>query len=159
MCIIANGSIAFLQTDKRAAACENAHMSEQDPTDEELKEQQKAEQRLYIQKIVAATGLDYTNIAKKAKLSVSTITRLMNDPSHPNPLTSHTMAKLGARFDSVISGVAAKTGVSPVVGQTIEDRDEVALLTFWRSLSPEGKNLVADKLEVRRAAKPIIVVR
>lgn len=54
--------------------------------------------RAYVEAIKAETGLDYTSIARRAKLSPSTITRPMNDSAYAKDISPTTLGKLFRTF-------------------------------------------------------------
>lgn len=50
--------------------------------------------RVYIRRVCDETGLDYTNLARKAKMSSTTLTRPMNDKGWKRNFAPRTIAKI-----------------------------------------------------------------
>lgn len=93
-CTYANTASANLQTDLYASACNYAHMDV---------EQKKAAD--FIRAAMEQTGLDASNLARRAKIAPSTLTRILNG-SVKNTLSARTIAKVAdyAGMPSPLSG-------------------------------------------------------
>jgi phage repressor protein C with HTH and peptisase S24 domain len=48
----------------------------------------------YVKSLIRETGLDLTNLARRAGLSTTTLTRFHNDPAYANSLSARTLKKL-----------------------------------------------------------------
>lgn len=77
-------------------------------------EERQERQRAFIREAMTATGLDATNLARRAKLSPSTLNRFLNKPID-HLLSGQTLAKISA-----VSGVQVPADVSAVVAPVVE---------------------------------------
>ena len=87
-----------------------------------MADDQKKQQRKWVERISRATSLNYTQLAKKAGVSSTTLTRFMNDQEHKHSLSHKTIIALekatGIIFSSAENGLASTkpatpTGLSP----------------------------------------------
>ena len=84
MCIIAPQSSAFLQADATERLCKDAHMPDPDL---------EAARRV-IFAIMQETGLDATQLARRAGLAHTTLTRPLYDPTWKHVPSTRTMNKV-----------------------------------------------------------------
>lgn len=89
MCIYANPSSAFLQTDGVPRMCKHARMGNA----EEL-QRLIAEQRAWLDQQCRETGLDLSNLARRSGMRESTLTRFRNSPNVAHALSARTQKKI-----------------------------------------------------------------
>lgn len=64
-------------------------------------------QRLWLQGIVEKHGTTITGVAKKAGLTPTTLTRLMNDPEHQHLLSTVSISKISRAFGEPVPNFGA----------------------------------------------------
>jgi SOS-response transcriptional repressor LexA len=72
----------------------------------------------YVDALVRETGLDLTNLARRAGVSSTTLTRFHNDPSYTNSLSARTLKKLS---DATGIPLPASLGGAGVAASALQD--------------------------------------
>jgi SOS-response transcriptional repressor LexA len=70
----------------------------------------------YVDALVRETGLDLTNLARRAGVSSTTLTRFHNDPGYTNSLSARTLKKLS---DATGIPLPASLGGGPAPGMSV----------------------------------------
>src|SRR5215813_14147661 len=65
----------------------------------------------YVDMLVRETGLDLTNLARRAGVSSTTLTRFHNDPHYTNSLSARTLKKL-----SDVTGIPLPASLGGALG-------------------------------------------
>ena len=90
--------------------------------------------RRYIAAVSAATGWNYTTIARRAGLASTTVTRFMNEPDVRHMLSARSLAKIAAISDVPVP--VELGGTVPLVGDGEPGRREFA--TWGTPIPPPG---------------------
>lgn len=96
VCNYANMSSAIMQTARDGAACKYAHMDDV-----------QNQARQLLDQMMQATGLDLSNLARRAKLAPSTLTRFYKQP------VKHTLSARSLAALYAISGIPPSQAILP----------------------------------------------
>lgn len=91
-------------------------------------------------------GMRQADVAEAIGISRSTLAGIERGIDLPGRETLASIAKFfGASIDYIESG--AKPPVAPGAGEFIENPDELALVAFWRSLTPDERRMVLKLMQ------------
>lgn len=123
-------------------------------------DQQLQAQRILVRRMLAFAHMDATNLARKAGVAPSTLTRFLNDPNVKRGLTGPTLEKLskvvGFPFpieDPLLPGDVVEPAAEtpplsqPALNYVVEHLDQVRLLTLWEMLDASEKQAVLRYLK------------
>jgi lambda repressor-like predicted transcriptional regulator len=106
--------------------------------------EQKAARAL-VQAMLDKTRLKPTQLAKKAGLSASTITRFLSRDDIKHTLSARSLNSLAAVSDMILA-FGGNSGAPERVGDPIEDERELRWVQLWRSMSTETQDAVYASL-------------
>jgi hypothetical protein len=108
-----------------------------------------SESRAYLKRVMRETGLDVTNLARKAKVDPSTLTRAYNDLGWKTRLSLTTLRKIQ---DS--TGIEMPPGMDPNPPRKPGRRESDLAVEIYDLMPAEGR--VLTKEEKRRSTKDLL---
>jgi lambda repressor-like predicted transcriptional regulator len=140
MCIIALHQVHSCTATKPLAAWQNSRMDDE----------QKAARAL-VQAMLDKTGLKPTQLARKAKLSPTTVTRFLAKDDIKHSLSARSLNRLAAASEMIIA-FGGGSGAPERVGDPIEDERELRWVQLWRRMSTETQDAVYASLSTLSAS-------
>lgn len=95
----------------------------------------KARNQAWIQQICDETGLTYTELARRAGVDSSTLTRFMNNPQYKPNLSDTTLQKIAASVNRPVPTPATTMSLPGLIGVATVKVIGTAAAGLWKELS------------------------
>jgi len=105
--------------------------------------EQKAARAL-VQAMLDKTGLKPTQLARRAKLSPTTVTRFLNSDDVKHSLSARSLSRLAAASEMTLALGGGRSAQR--VGDPIKDIRELRWVELWRSMTVETQDAVYASL-------------
>lgn len=95
----------------------------------------KARNQAWIQQICDETGLTYTELARRAGVDSSTLTRFMNNPQYKPNLSDTTLQRIAASVNRAVPTPTTTLSLPSLIGVTTVKVIGTAAAGLWKELS------------------------